>query len=143
MSRQERIINTLIPIAERSTMFNRHGAALTKGGKIYATGANNKRTYINRNVVTSVHAEIDAIRTSLNMGIYPSGDIWIIQYTRSGIFGQSMPCESCLRTIKKYNISRIFYTNGNGEITVMKTCDAVSNWVSGAQMKYGLQNLNL
>jgi deoxycytidylate deaminase len=137
MARETRIINNLITTAERSNMFNRHGAGLVSGGKIYAHGRNVLRNCVNGGYVTSVHAEIDVIRTSLNLGIIPSGDMWIIQYKRTGTLGKSMPCESCLETIKKYNIYRIFYSNDDGTITMVKTADAVSNWQSGAQRNYG------
>lgn len=142
-SREERLTIKLMEVAERSNMFNRHGAVLVKGGKIYACGSNSTRGCINGNAVTSIHAEIDAIRTSLKLGIIPSGDIWVIQYKRSGIIGLSKPCGNCLKMIKRYNISRIYYSTLDGGITMVKTADASSDWMSGAQKVFGANRITL
>lgn len=141
--REDRILKILIKNATRSIMFNRHCAGLVKGGKIYALGINSTRTCINGKAVTSTHAEVDAILNSIKLGIEPSGDIWVIQYTRSGILRTSKPCESCLKVIRQFNITRIFYTDVDGNIEKVKTIDADFTWVSGAQIKHGPNNIVL
>lgn len=48
--------------ATKSSMKFRHGAILTKGGKIVGSGYNQDRTCLNGLFVTSMHAEISALK---------------------------------------------------------------------------------
>lgn len=135
-NREQRIVTRLQSIATTSDMYNRHSAGIVKGGKILATGINSTRACFGGNAITSLHAEVAAIYSAIRKGITPQGDIWVIQYKRSGVLGKSKPCESCLNTIKQFKISRIFYSTDIG-IETVKVWDAVSDWKSGAQKVYG------
>jgi deoxycytidylate deaminase len=141
--RHIRVITKLINKATESDMCFRHSAALVKGGTVYSIGKNSDRACINGNSVTSTHAEVHAILNSLKMGVLPAGDIWVLRYGRDGTIRNSRPCSSCLSVIRQFKISRIFYSNDDGNMVVVKTSEFESDWVSGAQKSHGVNNIIL
>lgn len=45
-------------------------------------------------------------------------------------FRNSRPCSHCTKTLKKYNIYRVYYTIGDGKYCREKVKDMISNHVS-------------
>jgi deoxycytidylate deaminase len=68
-------------------------------------------------------------------------DMWVIQikYTDNNkiVLAESKPCTCCLKVIKKYGISRIWYSTNKGTIECKKTQDIKTKHVSSYSRIYG------
>jgi deoxycytidylate deaminase len=61
----------------------------------------------------SIHAEIDALNKAFK--VYPEmrvyGNNLTLYVARKG-WRMAMPCEDCQKMLKRYDITEVFYTNG-------------------------------
>ena len=64
-----------------------------------------------------VHAECDAIY-GVNYKVEPH-TIIVCRLNRRGEYMIAKPCQGCYLEIKKANIKKIYYTNENGELTLI------------------------
>jgi pyrimidine deaminase RibD-like protein len=102
-------LNLLIKTARKSThrAFH-HGTIVLKGGAVLAAGYNHGET----------HSEISALKR-----IWPnkrSGCIIInIRVTKRG-FSSSKPCDGCMAFIKANGISKVIYSDSNGQFKEMR-----------------------
>jgi deoxycytidylate deaminase len=107
-------IENLIINARKSNLNHKFAACIIQGKKIYSHGYN----YCSRE---NIHAEISTLN-NLNRNIAEMSkkrktfDILIIRVTKSNKLANSRPCKSCFNALKSYGISRIFYSNKEGEI---------------------------
>lgn len=118
----QKIINRAIEEAKSSPHHQfRHGAVLFNKNKIYNSSANVIRfTKFARRFTTdlclsNLHAEIGAIlnqprETTENC------DILVVRVSRTGILGNSKPCEMCAGAMAHVGIRNVWYTNSDGEI---------------------------
>jgi tRNA(Arg) A34 adenosine deaminase TadA len=102
--------DTLKKMAQNSDIKFKHAAMLIKNNIVYASGFN--QTYTN---FSTIHAEISVFTN------YPkrngSGlDILVIRVNKKMELRNSRPCNSCIVTLGKIGIRKIFYSNDAGEI---------------------------
>lgn len=114
-------------IAETSEYGNLHKtywlgsviATKQTGGYILSVGTNNLRSHplqikYARNFLReednyiSTHSEIDAI-SRCRVGDLISSSIFVARNTKSGSWGNSRPCEGCMKAIVAYGISNVFF----------------------------------
>lgn len=111
-------IETLKKIANQSTLLHKHGACLLHKSKIVSIGYNKYFNIWNYNgikVKTTIHAEIDTISKYPNK--YVKGmDIMIIRIGGSNTLRNSRPCNSCIDTLKKKGIRKVYYSTDEGHI---------------------------
>lgn len=118
------LTDTLINIAQKSNVNQKHSAALIKNGKILNYGYNKYTSFATK---STIHAEMDALLTLialkkkfkkhhlLNM------DIIIIRISsKNHILKNSRPCNDCIDNLRKYNIRKVYYSNDFGEIVCEK-----------------------
>jgi len=116
---KESIIKKAIEEAKNSNFYPYHGCVIFKGSKIISIG-NNQIRYCNKlNIkykkwINSLHAEQKAI-------IFSKKDVkrcslLVIRINREGELKYSKPCVVCRQFINDMGISKVFYSNKNGEI---------------------------
>jgi len=84
------------------------GAVIFKGGKIISSGYNSGW----------VHAEHSALK-KLKPNRAKGADILVVRVNKTGLT-MAKPCDNCQLRLRKNGIKRVFYTNANGEMEIMK-----------------------
>lgn len=117
MSKKQRSYLTLaLRVAEASEVDKRHGAVVTKGGRVMSTGINKWR---NRDLLSStagynpnltVHAEIDALSRVADAN---GAIIYIARVGKIGEERFSRPCDLCAKALQKAGVKQIIYTVGD------------------------------
>lgn len=99
----------------------RHGAVLFNKGKIYNSSSNVIRyTSFARRFTTdlcfsNLHAEIGAILNQPR-DTTENCDVLVVRISRTGVFGNSKPCDMCAAAMSHVGIRNVWYTNVEGEI---------------------------
>lgn len=104
----------------------RHGAVLTKGGKIInaSCNVNRYRAFADRFwhkkfAHGTVHAEIGAI-LGLDRSVTENSTVYVVRVNGDGKFRNSRPCDMCQSALSFCGVRTIFFTNENGELEKMK-----------------------
>lgn len=100
-------------IASMSTCTHRHGAIITKGGRVLAVGVgfdrNDPRNVENPKRQAAVHAEVAAIRACAGASL-KGATIYVARRTALGTPAMSKPCVNCEAAIRAAGITKVFYT---------------------------------
>ena len=69
---------------------------------------------------SNTHAEIRALLNSINMNKGKTDHLagsrmWVLRAKKDGEVGMARPCKRCISILKKFGVSRIAYTNDQGE----------------------------
>lgn len=115
-SKQQEYINKCVELAQMSTLTHKHGCVVVnnKTNTIIGRGYNKKVT--NYSIMTSIHAEVDAIKNAGSKMRFRKGtyDMYIIRLGSPHGYNikYSKPCEQCSIFIMKKctNIRNVFYT---------------------------------
>lgn len=149
-NRAARIFNQASEEANKSELNYKHGAVITKNGKKICGGFNHSRSYFNRSLCCSTHAERHVCKKMLTLclkGKKIKNDTDLHRYTRkmdiyitrdngydNTLFQDSAPCKACADYLKKMNFRNIFYTLSDGSIVKVKSKDLESSHYSAAQI---------
>lgn len=105
-------------LARTSACRMRHGAIVTKGGRILSSGVNTHRNnpalFDNPNEHSAhftYHAEIRAIKP-LSEDALRGATIYVARVFRSGMPGLSRPCTPCYMELIAKGIKKVVYTVG-------------------------------
>jgi hypothetical protein len=100
---------------------NSHIAFLVKKSKIVKIGWNRKRTHPKiakhpyHDGYVGTHAELDVIIKS-GLDTLDDHSMIVLRVDRKGRLANSKPCTGCLSLLKSYNVSEVFYSDGEGKI---------------------------
>ena len=150
MCRSNKMIEHAKKQAMKSNLNYQHGAILSKGGKILASGHNKSRSSFMNTTQTCLHAEMDVInkyfsiiknkklnlKKKQNITALSKCILWVIRLSANNELVSSKPCGICMKNIKKLGIKKIGYSNDYGEIIIENTKYCTSNYMSNAQKKY-------
>lgn len=102
--------------SQQSTCRTKHGAVVSKGGRVFGKGHNSYKTHgtWGGGPLKTLHAEAAAIRDAVRRGIDICGAT--IHVTRGDMNRISKPCASCRALLERYGISKIVYTDEAGNI---------------------------
>ena len=120
------VLNKALESAKKSNFYiYKVGAVIFKGKKIISCGYNDIRSFskINNKYkkhFTSCHAEQFALMNIPNKKNIKNASIFIIRLNISGKTSLAKPCEYCLKTIKSFNIKKIYYSNKKKKIILEK-----------------------
>lgn len=64
----------------------------------------------------SLHAEIDAIKKCPSYYLRRGINLCVFSYTSTGNLRSSRPCFHCLKTLSKFKIRYVYYSNEEGNI---------------------------
>ena len=101
-----------------------HLASILKRGKdIIRIGTNSGKTHprfprsfdSGPKTVHTLHAEMDALRFAK-----PGDTLIILRFKTDGTLSMACPCEECRKHIKAAGVTKVFYSNWDGEIVPMK-----------------------
>lgn len=133
------IIDDLKQLAMKSDVSNKHSAALIKNNTIlkYAFNKFVKKEVINDSIYhLTIHAEINAIYSYYNKKNVKGFDIIVIRINKFGTeLKNSRPCNHCIKKLIKLGISKVYYSNENGDVVyeylddmkLLHTCSAINN----------------
>ena len=136
--------------AMKSNLNYQHGAILSKGGKILASGFNKSRSSFMNTTQTCLHAEMDVINKycsvimNKKLNLKKNQDklglskciLWVIRLSANDEVVSSKPCNVCIKNLKKLGIKKIGYSNDYGEIIIENTKYISNNHMSNAQKDY-------
>lgn len=110
-------------IASKSDMRHKLAAIVVHKNTVLSVGYNRQMgTELDRKPIGvlsshggnySIHAEIDALNKALK--VYPEARVWgnkLVLYVARKGWKLAYPCEDCLKMLKRYGISEIYFTNG-------------------------------
>ena len=101
---------------------HRMGAVIVKGGRIISFGHNKLRPSKELKTET-IHAEEDAVLNAIKASGFqhlPGSKIYITRYTKGGKIGLSLPCSRCSALLSSVGVSRVYYTNDDGNVSSIK-----------------------
>jgi deoxycytidylate deaminase len=108
-------------MAMQSPMKFKHGAVLVKFGRTIGSGFNYDRARFRGKDITSVHAEIEAL-DGKTLATASGADIYVARLSETG-WADSKPCNDCLETLKRFKISKVYYTTREHGIVSEKVKD--------------------
>jgi len=114
------LVELAIHLAEKSVCHKqRHGCVIFKNKYILSTGYNQKRYCKDldsqyKNWIDSLHAEQKAIIFSQYS--LKRSSLLVVRLNRNNKLVYSKPCSVCLNLIKKIGISKVFFSNQEGDI---------------------------
>jgi cytidine deaminase len=106
----DKIVEHAVDQANKSLMMHKHGAIIiSKSGEIVGRGCNHEKKIFCHS--WSCHAEVAAL---LSMGplirCIPGDLSMIVVRVSCGELKLSKPCDKCTMQLKKFGISKIFYS---------------------------------
>lgn len=111
-NRERSYLNLAIKVAASSSMRQRHGAVIVKGGRVLSVGINKFRndpmSTVTERIKTdcSIHAEIDAMSRCDPRG----ASVYIARLNNSNNVRYSRPCESCYDALRAAKVKKIVWT---------------------------------
>lgn len=119
----ESILNNLKKTAMKSSVNNRHSAALIKNDIVLKSTCNK---YIKKSASTNceinctyltVHAEVNAICSYYDKKNVRGMDLIVIRVNKCGTkFKNSRPCNDCIIKLQKLGIRKVYYSDETGDI---------------------------
>jgi len=110
-------------LASESQEDCRHGCVIANKWKILGFGFNKSKTHpVAVDTYTQcIHAEMAAIQSAKHKDLV-GADLFVVRVKRSigQPKGMSKPCEHCTKLIQNCGIKRVFYTNENGRVEMIK-----------------------
>lgn len=95
---------------------HRVGAAIMKGKTLISVGWNSQKTHPKSTTrYQGHHAEFDCIIGNYKYELGGTS-IFVVRLTPGGRLSMARPCGECLPFIRAAGISKVFYTNHNGEV---------------------------
>lgn len=113
MAKKEDVFQRAQNLAKKSTMINKHGAVITKNGRIIGEGYNHYSSYMSHNY--SVHAEMAALlnvpKRKKNRKYLEEATMIVVRVAGKDFHcSLSKPCFNCQQEIAKAGIKRTFYS---------------------------------
>jgi tRNA(Arg) A34 adenosine deaminase TadA len=109
MTKLDEAIEEAVELASRSNGPFRHGCVVMNGKKIVARGNNHVRKKIG---TLSIHAEMDALWKM--DADYSSLKAIIVRSSKTGMLGNSRPCDMCMNALRQHGVKTILYSTNNG-----------------------------
>jgi deoxycytidylate deaminase len=114
------ILEILKTLALKSDVSNKHSAALVKNNTVYTSAYNKfiKKETVNDKIYhITIHAEINAVYTYYNKKNIKNCDLIVVRVNNDGTaFKNSRPCNQCINKLLKLGISKVYYSDSNGEM---------------------------
>jgi len=109
MVKLETILEVADKCLKKSNVLHKHGCVIVHNNKIISVGYN---YHVNFSNGYTVHAEVDAINniSKKHRNILKNSTLYVIRKTNYDIYKSSKPCDNCAKYIKKYGISKIYYS---------------------------------
>ena len=109
--------------ANRSSCNYRLGACVVKRRKVLGKACNAYKTHPETNkdpaFLKGLHAELGAcLNTSRNQ--LEGSDLFVVRILKNNSLALSRPCVICQEVLKRFGVSRVFYTMTNSEYGVLE-----------------------
>src|SRR5215207_9831443 len=122
MARHDRGLNLAIELAKKNpNSQHKHGAVYVCGGSVLSVGLNTER----KGFFMSRHAEWHAIREHLDR----RGTLYVARFKRSGVIGNSEPCNHCMNQLLNYSRAReVLFTQATHLVGHFNLDNISSTW---------------
>jgi deoxycytidylate deaminase len=125
--KDERFLQLAKAVAKTSTFETfKHGAVLTKGGKVISTACNKDKfssfakRFRNKDYGRATrHSEVSAV-LNLPKSVTDGATMYVVRVNRDGEFRLSAPCEMCYHTLQFTGVKKVIYTAGEDEVKQIK-----------------------
>ncbi len=109
------MINLALKEAQRSKVRCQHGSVVSRGGSVLGKGYNKYKPHARwgSGPMNTLHAEAAAIRDAVRRGIKLRGATIFVARTGPRM---SKPCSACQKLIEQYGISKVVYTDDEGNV---------------------------
>lgn len=102
----------------------RHGAVLVKGGSVVSTGYNEIRRHSFASKFgywspEALHAELACV-LGVDKSKTQGSKLYVVRIMGDGTLGMSKPCKHCQKALEYVGISRVYYSDKNGQMKRMK-----------------------
>jgi len=120
VNRIERGKKSALKAAQRSSFYaHRVGAALFLGARLVSIGWNQHKTHPECNCYTQ-HAEFAAIcRSRKKLPELSKVTLYVARLTRTDRVSYSRPCPHCQRALLESGITKVYYTDYDGEMSLL------------------------
>lgn len=118
------MLDRAIKVASSSTCRQKHGAVITKGGRVLSVGINSYRNYPTTVLgggsadAFSTHAEVAAIKAARKSDL-KGATLWVARVSSLGA-RLSAPCQSCMDVIMSSGVKRVVFTTNTSRIVDMR-----------------------
>jgi cytidine deaminase len=135
-------ISAAIHAASDSDLINfQLGACLATQQRLLISGSANTRSKAGRNVLSSIHAEMDAIlRAKLKEPQRRNSCMYVVRVSKkSGKLGNAKPCNHCVLVMRYCGVKFCCWSTGNPDVSFRKSrVDALElDFLSKTQVKFG------
>lgn len=116
MKTQNKLLNQCLGQAFKSTFKFKHGAIIVYKNYIIGAGYNIKFTHpfiLPYNQYKTLHAEMVALLRVKNKRLLRHSVMYIARINKHGELMLSKPCNTCMRIIKSFGLTDIYYTDNN------------------------------
>lgn len=137
MTYYHHLIELLRKISKKSPMRTKHSCIIFKGKKILTFGFNHERSCYDGKIFPSVHAEMHALIKMKRLRKNKKYNMIVVRF-HDGKLWNSKPCKYCLNEIKKYNISKVYYSMED-DLICEKVDDIVTEHVSVGFKNYHMK----
>lgn len=124
---QSKLVERAMQVALGGEMRKMHGCVIADKTKPISCSSNDTRSYVRRNVMGSMHAEVGALLDFLKLRKKKCAtglDVWVVRISRkTGKLTSSRPCKSCLNILKTHGIRRVWYSCNDGSINCEYMCN--------------------
>lgn len=147
MGRRSSLQERAVDVAKESTCRDRHGALVTRGNRLYASGCNNvcRTTFLGK-LDFCQHAEMNAATSFVNQYLrrLPQHQrnrkikkcvVWCVRVIHDSQMTMSLPCQVCLFRLKDIGFRKIAYSNRSGVIEKCNLSKIHSTHLSLTQVK--------
>lgn len=115
----KKFINVAMNEALKSNQNFKHGAVLVHNNKIISKGYNHSNGKDMPHHMWSIHAEMDAVLSSnVCVKLQDYVKLYVVRITPTGL-AESKPCAKCQKFMKRFNVSRVFYSTCDQNIDTM------------------------
>jgi len=124
MNRTERGKRAALKAARRSSFYaHRVGAALFLGSRLISLGWNQHKTHPECNCYTQ-HAEFTTIcRSRKKIPVSDKVILYVARLTRTNQISYARPCPPCQRKLLDAGITKVYYTDYNGKLSLLEFDD--------------------
>lgn len=146
MSRVTRLQDFATDAALESKCRIKHGALITQGNRVIASGCNNTRTRFLGKLDICQHAEMDVLTKVVNNVLRRVPEhkkqrkidnlvVWSVRVSE-GKQTFSLPCKVCLYRLKEFGFKKLAYSTHCGNIEILALRDVSNEHTSLIQQTY-------
>ena len=116
-----RALSRLLALAAKSDHDKyQHAALVYKGGSLISQGNNRQYSQYSARGSVGLHAEVAALARVQDKRKLKNSSVTVIRVNKAGLLVMSRPCPSCIRYMRQVGVSKMIYSDDNGDFVEEK-----------------------